>query len=110
MANYQINMIRGDTLSFNLEFTGLNQDLTTADFTVKEYEDGDIIFQKKLGAGITKQDSSHYCVRIAPADTQALVPKNYHFDLEITINGDVFTIMIGILVLEEDVTYYTERS
>ena len=103
-------MIRGDTLSFNLEFTGLNQDLTTADFTVKEYEDGDIIFQKKLGAGITKQDSSHYCVRIAPADTEELVAKSYHFDLEITTNGDVYTIMRGILEIEKDVTYYSERS
>lgn len=109
MANYQINMIRGDTLSFNLEFTGLNQDLDTACFTVKEYEDGDIIFQKYLGSGITKQDDNHYTVRIAPADTQSIVAKSYHFDLEITVNGDVFTIMRGILEIEKDVTYTAER-
>ncbi len=109
MANYHISMIRGDTLSFNLEFTGLNQDLDTACFTVKEYEDGDIIFQKYLGSGITKLDDKHYTVRIAPADTETIVAKSYHFDLEITVNGDVFSIMRGILEIEKDVTYTAER-
>ena len=56
MANYHISMIRGDTLSFNLEFTGIDKEIDTACLTVKEYEDGDIIFQKNLdnGNGITR--------------------------------------------------------
>lgn len=109
-------MIRGDSLSFGLEFTGLDQDLDTACFTVKEYEDGAIIFQKYLGSGITKQDANHYVVRIAPEDTQSLVAKSYHFDLELTFNvsettnrDEVFTIMRGILEIEKDVTYAAER-
>lgn len=118
MANYHISMIRGDTLSFNLEFTGLDKEIDTACLTVKEYEDGDIIFQKNLdnGNGITKLDDTHYTVRVAPEDTEDLVAKSYHFDLEISIvvdevfeKSDVFTIMRGILEIEKDVTYEEER-
>ena len=118
MANYHISMIRGDTLSFNLEFNGLEKDLDTACFTVKEYEDGAIIFQKYIGVdkGISKIKDNLYVVRIAPEDTEDLVAKSYHFDLEISIvvdevfeKSDVFTIMRGILEIEKDVTYEEER-
>lgn len=118
MANYHISMIRGDTLSFNLEFTGIDKDLDTACLTVKEYEDGDIIFQKYLGVnnGITKISNNLYVVRVAPEDTEDLVAKSYHFDLEISFivdaqlnKSDVFTIMRGILEIEKDVTYEEER-
>lgn len=105
MANYHITMVRGDTLSFGLEFSGLDKDLDSAFFTVKENPDERIVFEKRLGSGITKAEENQYVVRVAPEDTKALEPKNYHFDLEITVNGDVFTIMKGILELEHDVTF-----
>lgn len=105
MANYHITMVRGDTLSFGLEFSGLDKDLDSAFFTVKENQDERVVFQKRLGSGITKIEENQYVVRVAPGDTRNLEPKNYHFDLEITVNGDVFTIMKGILELEHDVTF-----
>lgn len=103
MADYQIKMVRGDTLSFGLIFDGLDQDLDSAFFTVKKDEDG-FIFQKKLGSGITKQSDGKYVVRVEPADTRNLEPDYYSFDTEISANGDVFTIMKGILILEQDIT------
>lgn len=104
MADYQITMVRGDTLSFGLVFDGLDQDLDSAFFTVKKNETDGFMFQKRLGSGITKQDNGKYVVRIAPADTRNIDAGYYHFDLEITANGDVFTIMIGILEVIQDIT------
>ena len=109
MANYQITMVRGDTLAFGLEFEGLNQDIESAKFTVKvNATDEQILFQKTLGLGISKVEAGQYVVRIAPYDTENLEAGNYHFDLEISLNNDVFTIMKGILVLEQDVTWEVE--
>ena len=103
--NYQINMARGDSCSFGLEFEGLGQDLDTAFLTVKKNAlDVEPLFQKSLGAGITKQDSDHYVVRIAPEDTEELDAGQYPFDVQIGVNGDVFTIMLGIIILSQDVT------
>lgn len=106
MANFQINMVRGDTLSFGLDFENLDQDLTSAFFSVKvNATDDDYVFQKSLNDGIEKVNDNEYIVRVAPEDTAELEAGNYHFDLQIEANGDVFTIMIGILVLEQDVTW-----
>lgn len=106
MVNYQIQMVKGDTLSFGMEFEGLDQDLETAFMTVRKNAlDTDIIFQKSLGNGIEKVDENQYIVRVAPEDTKDLDAGNYDFDLQISANGDVFTIIVGVLVLEQDVTY-----
>ena len=110
MSNYQITMTRGDTLSFGLEFEGLNRELDTACFTVKEHADDRILFQRKLGQGITTNNGTQYIVRISPENTENIEPKQYHFDLEITVGNDVFTIMKGILDVESDVTFKEDRS
>jgi hypothetical protein len=103
--NYQIDMVRGDTLSFGLEFEGLGQDLESADFTVKKDDnDSTVLIHKDLTNGISKADDYKYIVRLAPEDTQELDAGYYHFDLQISVNFDVFTIMLGILVLEQGVT------
>lgn len=104
--NYQINMVRGDTLSFGLEFEGLGQNLESAFFTVKKNAlDEEPLFQKSLGFGISKSEDYKYIVRIAPEDTADLDAGQYPFDLQISANGDVFTIMLGVIVLSQDVTY-----
>ena len=104
--NYQINMARGDTLSFGLEFEGLGQNLDSAFMTVKKNAlDEDFIFQKSLGNGITKKEDYVYIVRVLPEDTAELDAGEYAFDVQITANGDVFTIMLGVLILSQDVTY-----
>ena len=65
----------------------------------------DIVFQKSLDDGITKQGTGVYLVRISPEDTQEIDAGEYYYDLVIGVNGDVFTILKGILVIEHDVTY-----
>lgn len=103
--NYQINMARGDTCSFGLEFEGLGQDLDSAFLTVKKNAlDESPLFQKSLGEGISKKSDGVYIVRIAPEDTVELDAGQYAFDLQISVNTDVFTIMLGVIILSQDVT------
>ena len=100
-----IRMPKGDTLSFGLEFEGLDQDLDTAYFTCRRNFTEAAVFQKSLGNGITKQEAGKYVVRVAPEDTKDLEAGKYYYDHEIGANGDVFTILKGVLELERDVTH-----
>lgn len=103
--NYQIDMVRGDSLSFGLEFEGLGQNLDSADFTVKKDDsDATVLIHKDLSDGISKTEDYKYIVRLAPEDTANLDAGYYHFDMQIGVNSDIFTIMLGILVLEQGVT------
>ncbi len=100
-----IRMIRGDTLSFGLEFEGLEQDLESAYFTVKSsYSDTKPVFQKSLDNGITKSDTGKYRVRVAPEDTKYVEADKYFYDLQIGVNSDIFTILKGTIDIEDDVT------
>ena len=106
-----LEMIRGDTLSFafEVEFDEAPQKLQKADFTCKtNFDDNDAVFHKELGNGIIflKQDGKklYYIVRVAPEDTKDLEAGMYYYDLSIELNGDVFTILNGVLKIEEDVT------
>lgn len=105
MAYRNITMTRGDTLAFGVEIEGLNQDLETAYFTCRESYEGEIVFQKSLNNGISKVDDGQYRVRVAPSDTEDLEAGKYYYDLELGVNDDVFTILKGILEIENDVTY-----
>ena len=103
--NYQIDMVRGDSLSFGLEFEGLGQNLDSADFTVKKDDsDATVLIHKDLTHGISKTEDYKYIVRLAPEDTADLDAGYYHFDMQVGVNTDIFTIMLGILVLEQGVT------
>ena len=109
--NDNLKMVRGDTFAFGFKITGLNQDLDTAYFTCKEnYDDETPIFQKSLSDGIEKdeetstEDTYYYKVRVVPADTKDVEAKNYYYDLEIGANDDIYTILKGILKIENDVT------
>lgn len=99
-----VAMTRGDTLSFGMEIEGLDQDLDTAFLTCRRNHSEAPVFQKSLGYGITKQDIGRYVIRVAPEDTESLEPGKYYYDLEIGVNGDIFTVLKGVLELERDVT------
>lgn len=106
-----IKMTRGDTLSFGIEITdeyGLpfKQDLDRATFSCKSNRtDSRFLFKKTLADGISKVGEGQYAVRVAPRDTSGAKAGRYFYDLEIAVNGDVFTVMKGIIELEQDVTY-----
>lgn len=105
MAKENITMVRGDTFSFGVEIEGLEQDLESAYFTCKQnYTDDENAFQKSLDDGITKLETGKYIVRVAPEDTKYLEAGKYFYDFQIAANGDVFTVLHGVLELERDVT------
>lgn len=109
--NYRIDMVKGDTLSFGLEFEGLGQDLSSADFTVKvNATDSTALIHKDLNDGIIKKQDNQYIVKLVPEDTKDLDAGMYHFDLQISANSDVFTPLLGVLVLVQDVTWEEEQS
>lgn len=103
-----LEMTRGDTLSFGVSIVDLGQLLDSAYFTVKNnFDDEDFIFQKTLENGIEldhiEGEDYYYKVRIAPDDTSNLEPKKYYYDFEINVNGDTFTLLKGLLDIEFDV-------
>lgn len=100
-----IEMIRGDTFAFGVEFEGLEQDLDEAYFTIKkELSDSTSLVQKELDDGISKVSDGNYRVRVAPEDTASLNPGYYHYDFEIQVNSDTYTLFYGILKLIQGVT------
>ena len=112
--NKDIDMVRGDTLSFAIKVTGLGQDFTTAFFSCKKFEnDTEYVFQKSLSDGITKDSSGTtedgksyaiYKIRVSPADTANIDAGNYYYDLQVGVNTDIFTPLRGYLNVEMDVT------
>ena len=106
MEDTNLSMVRGDTLSFGIEYDGTTQDLETAFFTCRNNISSEqVIFQKSLGTGITKVDTGKYIIRVAPSDTRYIEPGAYYYDFQISINGDVFTLLKGALIIEQDSTY-----
>ena len=87
-----------------MELDGIDE-LDTAYLTCRKNHTEGPVFQKSIGNGITKQVDGLYVVRIAPEDTEGLQVGKYYYDLELGVNGDRFTILKGILELEQDVTY-----
>lgn len=117
MRKTNLEMIRGDTLSFGLEieyshFHGraVNpQKLETAVLTVKkDYDDDTPVIRKELDKGITYEKTEHdkvyYIVRIAPEDTAGVEEGNYLYDLQIGLNEDIYTVLYGTLTVLNDVT------
>lgn len=111
MEDEYIRMSRGDTLSFGIQVydeTGgpFGQDLEHVYFTCKSNRsDARFLFKKSLSDGVSKMGQGAYTVRVAPIDTASAKPGKYFYDLEIGCNGDVFTVMRGVLELMQDVTF-----
>lgn len=100
-----IIITKGDTLSFAIEFEGLDQELTNIYFSCKEETASrEYIFQKSLENGVTKINNSTYRIRVAPEDTKNIENGSYFYDLQISVNGDVFTILKGKFIVEYEIT------
>ncbi len=105
VADTNLAMIRGDTYAFGVEIEGLDQDLETAFFSCKKSaNDTGYIFQKTITDGISKVNTGTYRVRIAPEDTKDIEAGSYRYDLQIGVNGDVYTVLKGELMITEDIT------
>lgn len=105
MVDENITMVSGDTLSFNVIVKDRNGNPVTVDdasFRAKiSRENVYLAINKTLGSGIT-QDEGVLTVRLEPADTSNLVGF-YIYDMDITVNGDRFTLLRGTLQIEYDV-------
>lgn len=116
MEDSNISMIRGDTLSFGIELINENnepftQDLDSAFFSCKNNKtDNEFVFIKGLNKGITKAENGKYIVRVAPMDTQNIEAGKYFYDFQIGINDDIFTILHGVLEIEQDVTFGDDNT
>ena len=98
------NVKQGDQFSFTVTFKNLQQDLTTFTMGVKEdYNDEIMLVTKSLGNGITKIQTGKYRVDFTPAETQALTPNFYVYDLRMTLGTTVSTPLYGYLNIQETV-------
>ena len=81
-------------------------DITSIIFSVKADRDDPLYaFQKTLDNGITLNDTLSYRVRIDSEDTQNLPEGKYYYDIEVTLGSeDVYTIMMGSIILEQEIT------
>lgn len=109
MNNNNLFMVRGDTFRFKVEIEGLVNNLTSAYFSCKQNKDDkEYVFQKSIGNGITKfkstENSIIYEVVVAPEDTKEVECGNYFYDLQLGVDGDIFTPLNAILKIEKDVT------
>lgn len=106
-TTYNIKMVKGDTQSFGFELEGV-ENLDAAYFSCKRNsQDENYLFQRSLNNGITKRAENQYVVRITPDNTALLEPGQYWYDLEISKNGDIFTIFRGVLDLLPEITVPT---
>lgn len=107
MVDENITMVKGDTLAFNAEVFDENGDAITVDsayFTCKKrVTDSEKTFQKSLNGGITQTDGI-LTVRVAPEDTEEVDAGQYFYDFQIGVGNDIYTIMRGVLSLEQNVT------
>ena len=108
----EISMIKGDTLAFNFQLQGLGGETPTSlYFTCREKpESQNYYFQRALNSGINlisydnTKDIATYSIRVLPSQTESLSVGRYYYDLQLTVNEDVITLMKGRINLDWDVT------
>lgn len=110
----QLEMTRGDTLRFKFQRKTENQEVIfekvdSMYITFKESTyTKNFVFQKSLKDNtiIYNENTGYYHVVIEPKDTENLsCNKEYFFDIEITKDNIVKTILKGVLTLTEEVTF-----
>lgn len=106
MIKRNIRHVKGDTLSFDVKVSDLDAaSVSSIYFSAKvNPTDSTYAFQKSLSNGITLVDTNMYKVRVAPADTASLPVGKYYFDLQIGLGDDIYTVLMGIMDLVQDVT------
>lgn len=108
----ELEMIKGDTMSFGFQVQGLNGEVPSAvQFSCKEaLEDENYLFAVSLEDTIDirsydqETDTLTYSVRIPPAKTSEVDAGRYFYDLELKCNADTITLMIGRLTIDDQVT------
>lgn len=110
--NNNIRHVKGDTFNCAMVIEGLDQALDSVYFTCRDgqNDDSEVLFEAGLGDGISiveydqETDTRKYAIRVAPAKTKNLQAGTYFYDLQVAINSDIFTIMRGQFIVEQDST------
>lgn len=113
--NYYSNDIRhikGDTYSCAMVIEDFDQPMDSVYFTCRDgqNDDSEILFEAGLDDGISiveydeHKQIRKYAIRIAPSKTKDLQVGTYYYDLQVGINDDIFTIMRGKFIIEQEET------
>ena len=106
MTDQNITMVSGDTLSFNVILKDQNGDpitVDTAHFRASREESiGNLEIDFSLSNGKITQDDGMLIVRMPPSDTSNLVGF-FYYDMGVGFGNDYYTILRGMLQIEEDV-------
>lgn len=112
--NQNIEIVRGDTLAFNFILHGLGsqeeyEELILKFAVVENYDDETLIEVTNEDNGITLvdydalKDNATFTVYIASTLTKALSIARYYYDLQLSNDSDVLTLMRGRFNLLYDV-------
>lgn len=105
MTRKNLTMVKGDTMQFDMKLENVEATVVSIKFTCKaKATDTTPIFQKTLEDGITLIDENTYRIRVAPADTANADAGKCAYDLQLGLGSDIYTVMLGDLVLIQDVT------
>lgn len=112
-VNQNIDMIRGDTLAFNFQLTGLGSQSAYEDLlitlAVAEHYDDEELIEVTNEDGITLEeydaakDTATFSVYLAPNKTKTLDLNRYYYDLQLKDDNNVITLMRGRLSILWDV-------
>lgn len=109
---------KGDTFAFALQFAELGQSFETVYLTCRDGQsiDDNMMFKLSLNDGIEEEINTienedettttiyNYKFRIAPEKTKNLESGVYYYDIQISANGDIYTIYKGKIKLTWEVT------
>ena len=103
-------LIRGDTFSFDMVISDLEDPIDDIFFTVKENKDDlDYIIQKTLSneeIQLVENFTDRFNVKLNPQDTKDLEPGKYFYDLEVRVGNDIYTILMGTINIKMDITLH----
>lgn len=102
-----IEMVRGDTLAFNFQLSGLGSraayESLTVTFAVTNDYDEDALFEITNGTGIElieyADEVATFSVALDPALTAGLDVSRYYYDLQIEDTDNKVTLMRGSFTL-----------
>ena len=105
MEKVKWKMVRGDTLAFIIQVEGDGDAIDSVAFSCKTDTGAtEYIFKKTLNNGVTQLETNKFRVRVAPEDTENLEAGTYAIDLQLGVNDDKATPILGTLKILEDVT------
>lgn len=112
MVCKNISITRGDSKTLILKVKDGNSTISDFDkvyFSVKkDCFTEDLILQKKLNSGITKNETT-YEILIDASDTDNLEYGRYEYDIEVIKGSLKETVLGGVFTIEKEVTFVSNE-